>query len=79
MENLKKIGFLEKYNKEAQVIEKSSMNLQMFLSLLAALVYAYMGSFSDSKPDTTTFITVLFALLIYSVSPKLIAKMAKKE
>ncbi len=75
----KKIGFLEKYNKNAETIEKSSTNLQMLLAMIAAIVFAFIGMYMQSKMSEPTFLTVLFALLTYSVAPKTVAKMAKKE
>ena len=75
----KKIGFLEKYNEKAGTIEKSSMNAQMLLAMVAAIAYIFCSMYFDSNLSEPTFITVLFALLSYSVAPKTITKLAKKE
>ena len=79
MDKIKKIGFFEKFNKSADIIEKSSMNLQMLLGLIAAILYAFSGTFLDSNISEATFITVLIGLLAYSVAPKTIAKVMNKE
>lgn len=74
-----KIGFFEKWNDKAQMIEKSSLNLQMIMALIGAFIIILIGCFFQIKISEVTFNMLVLALLIYSVTPKSLAKYLNKE
>lgn len=68
---MEKIGYLETYNKEAQIIEKSSNRLQAFLAVLAAIViavssvYAYEVTLGDALPMVITLLAYSFGARVF--------------
>lgn len=68
MEKVKKIGFFEKYEKNSQMIEKSSTKLQSFIMMF--FFFGFVFLYTKDNQITIEFITFALILLTAIIAPK---------
>jgi uncharacterized membrane protein len=67
-----KIGFFEKWNKDAGVKEFSITRLQMTLATLFAFFFVYQYYITEGNSVTINSIMLIVILFIFAVAPKAI-------
>jgi uncharacterized membrane protein len=67
-----KIGFFEKWNKDAGVKEFSITRLQMALATLFAFFFVYQYYITEGNSVTINSIMLIVILFIFAVAPKAI-------
>ena len=69
---MKKIGFFEKWNKDAGVREFSMTRLQMALFTLFAMFFIYQFFVTEGNPVTVNSIVLVLVILAGAYTPKAI-------
>jgi hypothetical protein len=67
---MKKIGFFEKWNKDAGMKEFSLTRLQMAIATLFAFFFIYQYYITESHTITVNSLVLLLILLVFAVAPK---------
>jgi hypothetical protein len=70
MERERKIGYFETYNKEANLVEKSSDRLKSVAALLMAFLIVAGQLYVGGNFQDWGFVAVVFIFLLYSATPK---------
>ena len=69
---MKKIGFFEKWNRDAGVKEFSVTRLQMILATLFVFFFTYQFYIVEGKSVTVNSIMLIVIFLVFAVAPKAI-------
>ncbi len=67
---MKKIGFFEKYNREAGVIESSSSRLLTIALVIFDMLFTYQYFITENNPVTASSILLVVVLFTAAFSPK---------
>lgn len=67
---MKKIGFFEKYNREAGVIESSSSRLLTIALVIFDMFFTYQYFITENNPVTASSILLVVVLFTAAFSPK---------
>lgn len=74
-----KIGFLQKWNTEANCVEFSITRLQMAICTLFALFFTYQYYVTEGNSITINSITLILVLFAAAFSPKMIKEIIEKK
>jgi len=69
---MKRIGFFERWNREAGVKEFSITRLQMLLATLYAFFFVYQYYITEGNDVTINSITLVVMLFVFAAAPKAI-------
>ncbi|MBS3777453.1 MAG: hypothetical protein KGY70_19820 [Bacteroidales bacterium] len=72
----KKLGYLETYNKEADMIEKSSDRQKSYFALFMAFLIVAGQIWQAGSMDDWGFVAIVFIFLLYSAAPKALKEIA---
>jgi len=75
---MEKIGFLETYNSEAKLVEKSSKRRNRFLALIAGLLIAILSILPWIDVTLGDSLPMVIVLLAYSLGETLFATAVEK-
>ena len=69
---MKKIGFFEKWNKEAGMVEFSMSRLIMIIVVAFSMFFTYQYYITEAKEVTINSIMLIVIFLVFAVAPKAI-------